>query len=207
MSKYERYENELTRLKELMTEEELSRLEDKAYGVEKPVHRYSRRFYALLDEIKELRRKKGQDYGTDVNPLANIQQSEDFGVPGWVGAIIRANDKITRLKSFATRGDLKNESVDDSLRDLAAYAIIALVLYEEESSPVNPYLPKDYVTPEGLSVDILTAGLEQAQNYHSASQERSPEASFPHTNSGFCPACTAGKDLLEDYKSIQETLA
>jgi hypothetical protein len=95
------------------------------------VHRYSARFYSLLDEIKELHRQKGKDYGTNVNPLANIQQSEDFGVPGWVGAIIRANDKVTRLKSFATRGDLANESVDDSLRDLAAYAIIALVLWEE----------------------------------------------------------------------------
>lgn len=97
------------------------------------MHKHSKRFCELLDELKELHFKKGSDYGEEHSPLANIIQSEDFGVPGWVGATVRANDKVTRLKSFARKGTLANESVDDSLRDLAAYAIIALVLWEEAS--------------------------------------------------------------------------
>tara|TARA_Y100000310_G_scaffold338983_1_gene430203 strand:+ start:1142 stop:1297 length:156 start_codon:yes stop_codon:yes gene_type:complete len=43
------------------------------------------------------------------------------------------NDKMSRLKTFAKKGSLSNESVEDSLRDLAVYAIIALCLYQEES--------------------------------------------------------------------------
>jgi hypothetical protein len=45
--------------------------------------------------------------------------------------VIRANDKMARLQTFVRRRQLRNESVEDSLRDLAVYAVIALVLYEE----------------------------------------------------------------------------
>jgi len=46
--------------------------------------------------------------------------------------MIRANDKIIRLQSLLVKGKLENESARDSLIDLASYAIIALILMEEE---------------------------------------------------------------------------
>lgn len=91
----------------------------------------SERFHELLDEIGELHDKKQSDYGRPTDPFANVRASEDFGVEGWVGALVRANDKMRRLQKAAQGGTLANEGVVDSLMDLAVYALIALVLYEE----------------------------------------------------------------------------
>lgn len=89
------------------------------------------KFEEVLLEMICLHDKKRKDYGSDDDPFANVRASESFGIPGWLGAIIRANDKMTRLKRFAHTGTLANESVEDSLIDLANYAVIALVLYRE----------------------------------------------------------------------------
>jgi hypothetical protein len=89
------------------------------------------RFLAILEEMRELHQRKAADYGADEDPLANLRASEDFGIPAWLGSMIRANDKVRRLMSFAKKGTLKNESVEDSLMDLAAYSILTLILYRE----------------------------------------------------------------------------
>ena len=90
-------------------------------------------FEDILLEMKCLHDKKQLDYGSKIDPFANVRASEDFGIPGWLGAVLRANDKMSRLKSFAEKGVLANEPVEDSLIDLANYAVIALVLYREEN--------------------------------------------------------------------------
>ena len=90
------------------------------------------RYLALLEEMATLHCKKSADYGLSRDPFANIRASEEFGIPAWLGAILRGNDKMQRLKSFAVKGKLENESVEDSLLDLSAYALIALVLYREK---------------------------------------------------------------------------
>jgi len=90
------------------------------------------RFFKIIDEIKETHIRKSADYGTDEDFLANVRASEDWGIPAWVGTMIRANDKIIRLQSLLVKGKLENESARDSLIDLASYAIIALILMEEE---------------------------------------------------------------------------
>jgi hypothetical protein len=90
-------------------------------------------FFQILEELRALHTKKGQDYGTASDPLANVRASVDWGVPGWVGTLIRANDKVIRLQSAAKGSKLVNEGVEDSLIDLASYAIIALALYREDN--------------------------------------------------------------------------
>lgn len=89
------------------------------------------RFHALLREIGRLHDRKQADYGRAEDPFANVRASADFGVAPWVGAMIRANDKMRRIQRFAQRGRLHNERVEDSLMDLAVYALIALILYRE----------------------------------------------------------------------------
>jgi len=89
------------------------------------------RFHALLEEIGKLHDKKQLDYGREHDPFANVRASDDFGVPGWIGALIRANDKMRRLQKAARGGALANESVEDSFMDLAVYALIGLILYRE----------------------------------------------------------------------------
>lgn len=90
-------------------------------------------FNKILDDIQAMHTRKSTDYGSEGDPLANIRAAKDFGVPAWVGCMIRANDKMKRIQSFAKKGSLANESVEDSLLDLAVYAIIGLVLYREET--------------------------------------------------------------------------
>ena len=88
-------------------------------------------FLSALKEMAELHDRKNLDYGTEEDPFANVRSSEEFGIPAWLGAIVRANDKMRRLKTFAKKRRLANESVEDSLLDMANYAVIALVLYRQ----------------------------------------------------------------------------
>ena len=95
-------------------------------------HPLSARFHELLYEAGETHDAKQSDYGTDTDPFANVRASQDWGIPGWVGCMVRATDKLKRLQKFAQKGELRNESVKDSFMDLAVYALIGYVLYEEE---------------------------------------------------------------------------
>ena len=94
-------------------------------------------FEEILNEMRALHDKKQEDYGSSSDPFANVRASEQFGIPGWLGAVMRANDKMSRLKSFAEKVVLANEPLEDSLIDLANYAVIALVLYREATDDGN----------------------------------------------------------------------
>jgi len=91
----------------------------------------SEKFYQLLKEAGELHDKKQNDYGAENDPFANVRASEDFGIPGWVGCMMRANDKMKRIQKAASGKELSNESLRDSLMDLAVYSLIGIVLLEE----------------------------------------------------------------------------
>ena len=100
-------------------------------------HPNSARFHELLKEAGELHDRKQEDYGRGDDPFANVRSSADWGMPSWVGAMVRATDKVRRLQTFARKGELANESAEDAFMDLAVYALIALVLYEEENVPLT----------------------------------------------------------------------
>lgn len=86
----------------------------------------------LLDQMKTTHDKKQADYGNSAEPFANVLASHDLGIHPVLGILLRMNDKMTRIKSFQEKGNLANESVEDSLLDIAVYAIIAVVIIEEE---------------------------------------------------------------------------
>ena len=91
-------------------------------------------FTLILDELQEMHDRKSKDYGKGhKDPFANVRASEDFGIPGWVGSLVRANDKFRRLQKVAQGGTLANESVEDSLIDAAVYIVIALALFRESN--------------------------------------------------------------------------
>ena len=72
----------------------------------------------VMDELRETMIEKQRDYGP-----GNIADFGDFGV------LVRANDKMSRLKNLYKTGDApRNETVDDSWGDLANYAVIALMV-------------------------------------------------------------------------------
>jgi hypothetical protein len=116
-------------------------------------------FSDRLKDMQETHDRKNADYGTAKDRYANIRASGEFGVPPWLGAIIRLNDKITRIKAFAQKGVLENESLEDSLRDIATYGAIAWDLYLEED--VTPVLNYGLLDPEEMR-----RNLEMRENPH-----------------------------------------
>lgn len=98
-------------------------------------HPGSERFHAILRSLGALHDRKQADYGKDNDPFANVRAATEWGVPEWVGALIRATDKVRRLQTYARRGTLANEGVLDAFDDLAVYAVIARVLFEEAQEP------------------------------------------------------------------------
>jgi len=101
-----------------------------------------KKFYELLDQAAELHSRKNHDYSSS-DPLSNLRECEDMGIPAWKGVIVRLGDKYSRLKHFAKSETLlvRDESVKDTLMDTAIYALLAYILYEEKDKS-NENLPK-----------------------------------------------------------------
>jgi hypothetical protein len=153
-------------------------------------------FTETLTEMLALHDKKNHDYGTVGDPFANVRASEDFGVDAWLGTIIRLNDKITRIKSFARNGNLENESLRDSLIDIAVYAAIALTLFDQENEPV--LLNSSYETmPESGYLPISVGKADRIQHYPS----KVAEALASYQCKGDCTDCTCNT-VAENAKDI-----
>jgi len=99
------------------------------------VHPTSQAFFDLCDQLKATHAGKSKDYGcpSGTDPLANIRNGAKFvGIPAWRAAMVRLSDKVTRLATFNATGSLHYEGVEDTLVDLASYALLSLLLYREE---------------------------------------------------------------------------
>lgn len=76
-------------------------------------------FNTLLNQIKDTHEKKNHDYG---NSFA--KSMDEFGMPA---AAIRLSDKLNRFKSLIkSEAQVKDESIEDTLLDMAAYAIMTV---------------------------------------------------------------------------------
>lgn len=104
----------------------------------KPFLRRATDYRGITEDMLQMLEYKQADYGANHDPLANIKSSAEFGIPPWVAALVRAGDKMARLKTVARGHALKNESVEDSLMDLANYAVIALRLFREDRLAKEP---------------------------------------------------------------------
>ena len=89
-------------------------------------------FLELLEELRALHLSKSQDYGSESDPLANIRSGADFvNIEPWRGCLVRVADKVQRLRTYCRTGRLVHEGVRDTLLDLAAYSLLAIVLFDE----------------------------------------------------------------------------
>jgi hypothetical protein len=72
--------------------------------------------------------KKNADYtGKDADPFANFNKVEQLGICSTEqGFLTRMTDKFCRITSFVQKGELlvKDESVQDTLHDLANYCAL-----------------------------------------------------------------------------------
>jgi hypothetical protein len=75
-----------------------------------------------------LMKKKNADYaGSGTDPFANFRRAEALGVCSTEQAfLVRMTDKMSRLASFASRGQLsvEDETVYDTLEDLINYSVL-----------------------------------------------------------------------------------
>ena len=86
--------------------------------------------------MRTLHESKSADYGSETDPLANIRQGAEFvGIEPWRGCMVRIADKVQRLKTFCRTGRLVHEGVRDTLLDLSAYSLLAIVLFDEGAKP------------------------------------------------------------------------
>lgn len=90
--------------------------------------------YETMMQVHQLMQHKNADYASGDSPFANFEQSLEFGVDPLIGLFLRMGDKFQRLKAFAANGQLEveNEGVDDALKDIIGYAVIALGMLEAE---------------------------------------------------------------------------
>lgn len=79
----------------------------------------------VANEIVDLLNRKRQDYGDPQRTLGRF---------GLLGIAIRLNDKMERLINLTTtKTDKPNfESIEDTLKDIAGYAILGLALMKGE---------------------------------------------------------------------------
>ena len=90
------------------------------------------RFYQLLEEIAELHSRKNHDYAKTNEPLSNFTRSRAIGVEPWRGVLVRMSDKWSRIEQLSSGKVAKNESLRDSLIDLAVYALLDVLLLADE---------------------------------------------------------------------------
>jgi hypothetical protein len=77
----------------------------------------------------EIMEKKNHDYAGKggENPFANFTRTEAMGVTSTeAGFLVRIVDKVSRLSTFASAGELKveNESYEDAILDIINYCIL-----------------------------------------------------------------------------------
>lgn len=81
----------------------------------------------MCEKLVEITEKKNADYSLFDDPFYNFRLCETVGVASTMqGFLTRMLDKISRINSFAHKGKLevKEETVHDSLLDLANYCIL-----------------------------------------------------------------------------------
>lgn len=92
---------------------------------------YIKEFEKITTDMLETTKRKNADYsGGSNDAFANFRMVEHFEVTNAeVGLFTRMTDKFSRLASFVNQNELqvKDESVYDTLKDLAVYAIIMAI--------------------------------------------------------------------------------
>jgi hypothetical protein len=91
-------------------------------------------YQKLIRELEQLTIKKNAGYsGQNQDAWSNFRQCESFGVSAASGILTRMSDKWERLKNIWSNSDNEQvgEKVEDTLLDLANYAIILVCILRE----------------------------------------------------------------------------
>ena len=81
------------------------------------------RIQEQADDLAQLLIRKNADYGNSFE--------EQYNKRGLLGVLIRLEDKIARLDNLQKNSAKVDESIKDTLVDLAGYALLASILVGE----------------------------------------------------------------------------
>jgi len=86
----------------------------------------------ICDILNDLYKRKNTDYGDSF--------SKQFMEYGLTSSVIRIEDKFLRLKKLSkNKAQVKDETIEDTLLDLANYAIMTVMELEKERDlPTRP---------------------------------------------------------------------
>ncbi len=95
----------------------------------------------LCQKMMTITKAKNADYtGGSADPFANFARVEALGICSTEqGFLTRMTDKLCRINSFVQKGTLqvKDESVEDTLLDLANYSILLIGYLKSKKEIAN----------------------------------------------------------------------
>lgn len=100
-------------------------------------------FYKIVDELKELHSEKNRQYATSDHPLANFDRTGQMIKkflkpninPSLASCLCLVSKQIDGVYEIV--GEAKENTVDsleDKLRDIAVYSIIAMIINREKTN-------------------------------------------------------------------------
>jgi hypothetical protein len=108
-------------------------------------------FEDILNKMLEIHKAKNADYSADKTLFGNFKEAERIKIPDWKGAFVRLQDKYSRCCNLiaGNEAQVKEETLEDTLLDLANYAVITLYLRKKKleaqvikETPKAPEVPK-----------------------------------------------------------------
>ena len=98
----------------------------------------------ILDNMQSVYEAKDNDYSATGLPMGNLRKCEDAGIDGWRGCLVRIGDKMSRLENFLKEKEylVLSEKAEDTVIDLANYAILMSCLIQEIKKPYSDYYYK-----------------------------------------------------------------
>ena len=97
---------------------------------EQPCYSTNPAFDGLLRRMGAIHDAKRRDYASNDNPLGNFDAVGILGISPQLGILVRMTDKFTRACNLVRRrGEcyVQDESLEDTLIDLANYALLAIL--------------------------------------------------------------------------------
>ena len=84
------------------------------------------KFHQIVNEMANLYAKKNSNYGDSFGKLYNEL--------GPIAGLVPLHNKLDRLTNLIKGGRNDFESVEDTIRDLACYAVMLLIEYEDSQN-------------------------------------------------------------------------
>lgn len=161
-----------------------------------------------IDATSATLNAKGKDYALDTDQFSAFRSLTDwYGTEPYWTALGEVVKKLERLKALKTNGRAPtNESVEDTMKDIAGYAILAYAMYLERVTNDASKLVKHHeaVWPTevlGASTNQLSLDLEPSPALDAIEKVRSLRSSwFVNQNFGYDNGGPFKLDPIDGHK-------